>query len=78
VSGIHEVTEQSGGVWTGNGVVVAGSQLEGYFIRFRVGGWRDGSVVKSTDCSFRGPEFNSQQPHDGLQQSVMDAFFQCV
>jgi len=28
-------------------------------------GWRDGSVVKSTDCSFRGPEFKSQQPHGG-------------
>jgi hypothetical protein len=26
------------------------------------GGWRDGSAVKSTDCSCRGPEFNSQQP----------------
>jgi hypothetical protein len=23
------------------------------------GGWRDGSAVKSIDCSFRGPEFNS-------------------
>jgi hypothetical protein len=22
--------------------------------------WRDGSVVKSTDCSFRGPEFKSR------------------
>ena len=33
-------------------------------------GWRDGSVVKSTDCSSRGPEFNSQQPH-GSQPSVM-------
>ena len=22
-------------------------------------GWRDGSVVKSTDCSYRGHEFNS-------------------
>jgi hypothetical protein len=30
-------------------------------------GWRDGSVVKSTDCSSRGPEFNSQQPLDGSQ-----------
>jgi hypothetical protein len=30
-------------------------------------GWRDGSVVKSTDCSSRGPEFNSQQPHGGSQ-----------
>ena len=24
------------------------------------GGWRDGSVVKSTDCSSEGPEFKSQ------------------
>jgi hypothetical protein len=40
-------------------------------------GWRDGSVVKSTDCSFRGPKFNSQQPHGGSQPSVMgsDALF---
>jgi hypothetical protein len=28
-------------------------------------GWRDGSAVKSTDCSSRGPEFNSQQTHGG-------------
>ena len=28
-------------------------------------------MVKSTDCSSRGPEFNSQQPHDGSQPSVM-------
>jgi hypothetical protein len=34
-------------------------------------GWRDGSAVKSTDCSSRGPEFNSQQPHSGSQPSVM-------
>jgi hypothetical protein len=26
------------------------------------GGWRDGSEVKSTGCSSRGPEFNFQQP----------------
>ena len=26
-------------------------------------GWRDGSVLKSTDCSSRGAEFKSQQPH---------------
>jgi hypothetical protein len=40
-------------------------------------GWRDGSVVKSTDCSSRGPEFNSQQPHGGSQPSIMgsDALF---
>jgi hypothetical protein len=24
------------------------------------GGWRDGSAIKSTDCSSRGPEFNAQ------------------
>jgi hypothetical protein len=34
-------------------------------------GWSDGSAVKSTDCSSRGPEFNSQQPHGGSQLSVM-------
>jgi hypothetical protein len=39
--------------------------------------WRDGSAVRSTDCSSRGPVFISQQPHGGLQPSVMgfDAFF---
>ena len=39
--------------------------------------WRDGSVVKSTDCFSRGPEFQSQQPHDGSQPSVIrsDALF---
>jgi len=43
-------------------------------------GWRDGSAVKSTDCSSRGPEFNSQQPHGGLQSSEMgsDALFWCA
>jgi hypothetical protein len=36
-----------------------------------------GSVVKSTDCSSRGPEFNSQQPHGDSQPSVVgsDALF---
>jgi hypothetical protein len=41
-------------------------------------GWRDGSVVKNTSCSSRGPEFSSQQPHGGSQPSVMgsnDALF---
>jgi hypothetical protein len=44
------------------------------------GGWRDSSAVKSTDCSSRGPKFNSQQPHGGSQPSVMgsDALFWCV
>jgi hypothetical protein len=34
-------------------------------------GWRDGSEVKSTDCSSKGPAFNSQQPHGGSEPSVM-------
>jgi hypothetical protein len=44
------------------------------------GGLIGGSEVKSTDCSSRGPEFNSQQLHGGFQSSVMgfDAFFWCV
>jgi len=43
-------------------------------------GWRDGSEVKSTDCSSRGPEFKSQPLHGGSQPSVMgsDALFWCV
>jgi hypothetical protein len=34
-------------------------------------------VVKSTGCSSRGPEFNSQQTHGGSQPLVMgsDALF---
>jgi hypothetical protein len=46
----------------------------------KYGVWRDGSVVKNTDCSSKGSEFNSQQPHGGSQPSVMgsDAFFSCV
>jgi hypothetical protein len=40
----------------------------------------DGSVIKSTDCSSRGSEFNSQQPHGGSQPSAMgsDALFRYV
>jgi hypothetical protein len=30
-----------------------------------IGGRGDGSVVKSTDCSSRVPEFNSQQSYGG-------------
>ena len=33
--------------------------------------WKDGLEVKSTDCSSRGPEFDSQQPHGGSQLSIM-------
>jgi hypothetical protein len=28
-------------------------------------------MVKSSDCSSEGPEFNSQQPHGGSPPSVM-------
>jgi hypothetical protein len=44
-------------------------------------GWRDGSAAgKSANCSSRGPEFSSQQPHGGSQPSLMgsDALFCCV
>jgi hypothetical protein len=43
----------------------------------KIGGWRDGSAVKSTNCSSKGPEFKSQKPHGGSQPSVMrsDALF---
>jgi hypothetical protein len=53
------------------GLMVLGSK------RKQTEGQRDGSAVKSTDCSSRGPEFNSQQPHVGSQPSVMglDALF---
>jgi hypothetical protein len=35
-------------------------------------GWRNGwRMVKSTDCSSRGPEFKSQQPQGGSQPSVI-------
>ena len=43
-------------------------------------GWRDSSAGKSTDCSSRGPEFNSQKPHGGSRPLVMgsDALFWCA
>jgi hypothetical protein len=42
-----------------------------------LGRWRDCSVVKSTVCSSRGLDFNSQQPHGGSQPFVIrsDALF---
>jgi hypothetical protein len=39
----------------------------------KAGGWRDDSAVKSTDCSSRGPEFNSQQDYGGSQPFVMES-----
>jgi hypothetical protein len=35
------------------------------------GAWRNGSEVESSGCSSRGPEFNSQQLHDGSYPSIM-------
>jgi hypothetical protein len=32
-------------------------------------GWRDGSVIKSIDCSSRSLEFKSQQPHGSSKLS---------
>ena len=47
------------------------------WLKTKLGGWRDGSAVKSIDCSSKGPEFKSQQPHGGSQPFVMrsDALF---
>jgi hypothetical protein len=53
-----------------------------YALRSRINkwGWREGSAVKSTDCSSKGPEFKSQQLHGGSQPPVMtfDTLFWCV
>ena len=35
-----------------------------------ISGWRDDLVVKSTECSSRGPRFVSQHPQGGSQLSV--------
>jgi hypothetical protein len=42
---------------------------KGVFKKNLLKGCRDGSVVKSTDCSSRGLEFNSYQPYGGSQPS---------
>jgi hypothetical protein len=49
------------------------------YIKNNIRGWRDGSVVKSTDCYSRGTEFNFQQPHGGSQPFVKgsNALFWC-
>ena len=62
------------------GVVISGQDLIQLNLLSVLRGWRDSSVVKNTDCSSRGPEFNSQQPHGGSQTSVIrsDALFWCV
>jgi hypothetical protein len=47
-------------------------------IKNKNSGWRDDSAVKNTNCSSRGPEFNSQQPHGGPSVMGSDALFWCV
>jgi hypothetical protein len=52
-----------------------------YFIYFKDS--RAGEMaqwVRAPDCSSKGPEFKSQQPHGGSQPSVTrsDALFWCV
>lgn len=34
-----------------------------YIKMLSIGAWRDGSLVLSPDCSFRGPGLDSQHPH---------------
>ena len=49
------------------------SQLKGpvnIFNKIIGEGWRNDSLVKSTDCSSIGPEFRSQQPHGGSLSGV--------
>jgi hypothetical protein len=51
-----------------------------YILKNKIQGWRDDSEGKSTDCSSKGPEFKSQQPHGGSQPPVMrsDTLFWCI
>ena len=35
--------------------------------KLHTGDWRDGSVVRSTSCSYRGPRFDFHHPCDGSQ-----------
>jgi hypothetical protein len=35
----------------------------------QAGGWRDDSAVKSTDCSYRSPEFDSEQTRSVMPSS---------
>jgi hypothetical protein len=51
-----------------------------FFNNVYVWGWRDGSALKKTEFSSRNPEFNSQQPHGGLQLSAIESevLFWCV
>jgi hypothetical protein len=42
-----------------------------FTIKTNFKGWRDGSMVRSTDYNSRGSESNSQQPDGGSQPSVI-------
>jgi hypothetical protein len=46
----------------------------------KVGAGEMAQWVRAPDCSSKGPEFKSQQPHGGSQPSVKrsDALFWCV
>ena len=61
------------------GLCICFTYIEGLFCKNKnyFGGWQDGSVVKSADCSSEGPKFKSQQPHGGSQPFVtkFDALF---
>jgi hypothetical protein len=50
--------------------------LKAYIRHPQARGWRDGSGVKSSDCSSIGPEFNSQQSCGGSSSVIgRDALF---
>lgn len=51
--------------------------VESAYKMFKIRGWRGGSVVKHTGCSFRSPEFSSQLPQGGSVPSIIgsDALF---
>jgi hypothetical protein len=48
-----------------------GKQNKQITTKISFSGWQDGSAGKSTDCSSKGPEFKSQQPHGVSQPPVM-------
>lgn len=41
------------------------------YVKNRGQSWRNGSTVKSTCCSYRGHQLESQHPHGGSQLSVI-------
>jgi hypothetical protein len=75
-----ELQEDRGGslVYRGRaGSMKQNAMMSNSEVAFTATGWWDGSAVKSADCSSKGPEFKSQQPHGGSQPSVTksDAYF---